>query len=97
MMDNQPWSQDLLDWLASDFSTSGYDIRKLLFTILTSKTYQLPSVGIQDAALITSSKFVFNGMLRRRLTAEEFTDAVSTAIQPVYPGSAVVYDLLPMK
>ncbi|MGC4035773.1 MAG: PSD1 and planctomycete cytochrome C domain-containing protein [Chitinophagaceae bacterium] len=95
MMDNQPWSQDLLDWLASDFTATGYDIKKLLFTILTSKTYQLPSVAIDDPNILTSSKYVFNGMLRRRLTAEEFTDAVSTTIQPVYPDSAVVYDLLP--
>jgi len=95
VMDNEPWSQDLLDWLASDFTANGYDIKRLLFMILTSKTYQLPSVAIQDPAIITSSKFVFKGMLRRRLTAEEFTDAVSVAIEPVYPDSAVVYDFLP--
>ncbi|MES1223716.1 MAG: DUF1549 domain-containing protein, partial [Bacteroidota bacterium] len=53
MMDNQPWSQDLLDWLASDFTANGYDIKRLLYTILTSKTYQLPSVAIQEPALIT--------------------------------------------
>jgi hypothetical protein len=34
-------------------------------------------------------------MLRRRLTAEQFTDAVSLAIGPVYPDSVVVYKLLP--
>jgi hypothetical protein len=95
IMDNQPWSQDLLDWLASDFANNGYDVKKLLYNIFTSKTYQLPSVAIQDPAIITSSKFVFTGMLRRRLTAEEFTDAVTTVIEPVYPDSAVVYDLLP--
>lgn len=95
VMDNEPWSQDLLDWLASDFTANGYDIKRLLFMILTSKTYQLPSVAIQDPAMITSSKFIFKGMLRRRLTAEQFTDAVSVAIEPVYPDSAVVYDFLP--
>ncbi|MBS1611180.1 MAG: DUF1549 domain-containing protein, partial [Bacteroidetes bacterium] len=95
VMDNAPWSQDLLDWMASDFTANGYDIKRLLYTILTSKTYQLPSVAIQDPALITSSKFVFNGMLRRRLVAEEFSDAVSETIEPVYPDSAVVFQLLP--
>ena len=25
VMDNEPWSQDLLDWLASDFVSDGYD------------------------------------------------------------------------
>ena len=95
VMDNQPWSQDLLDWLASDFTENGYDIKKLLYTILTSKTYQLPSVGVKDAGLIAAQDFIFKGMLRRRLTAEEFADAVSVAVEPVYPDSVVVYNLLP--
>lgn len=34
-------------------------------------------------------------MLRRRLTAEQFTDAVSVAVGPVYPDSVVVYKRLP--
>lgn len=95
VMDNQPWSQDLLDWLASDFTANGYDIKKLLYTILTSKTYQLPSVGVKEAGLIAAQDFLFKGMLRRRLTAEEFADAVSVAVEPVYPDSVVVYKLLP--
>ncbi|MFM9909511.1 MAG: DUF1549 domain-containing protein [Chitinophagaceae bacterium] len=95
VMDNLPWSQDLLDWLASDFSANGYDLKKLMYTILTSKTYQLPSVGIKDAGFIVAQDFVFKGMLRRRLTAEEFSDAVSVAIEPIYPDSEVVHKLLP--
>lgn len=95
VMDNQPWSQDLLDWLAADFTANGYDIKKLLYTILTSKTYQLPSVSVGDAGLIVAQDYTFKGMLRRRLTAEQFADAVSVAIEPVYPDSAVVHKLLP--
>ena len=95
VMDNEPWSQDLLDWLASDFVATGYDVKKLIFKILTSNTYQLPSVGVKEAELIVSPDYVFTGMLRRRLTAEQFTDAVSLAIQPVYPDSLIVYKLLP--
>jgi len=94
-MDNEPWSQDLLDWLASDFVATGYDIKQLIYKILTSKTYQLPSVGIKEAELIVAPDYVFTGMLRRRLTAEQFTDAVSKAIEPVYGDSAIVYKLLP--
>ncbi|MCC6286989.1 MAG: DUF1549 domain-containing protein [Chitinophagaceae bacterium] len=94
-MDNAPWSQDLLDWLAYDFVESGYDIKKLIYKILTSKTYQLPSVGVKEPEQIMSPNFVFNGMLRRRLTAEEFADAVSVAIQPVYADSMAVFKLLP--
>lgn len=94
-MDREPWSQDLLDWLAYDFVETGYDLKKLIFKILTSKTYQLPSVGIKEAELIVAPDYVFTGMLRRRLTAEQFTDAVSKAIQPVYGDSSIVYKLLP--
>ena len=94
-MDNEPWSQDLLDWMAADFTATGYDIKKLLFKILTSRTYQLPSVSVKQAEEITAPDFVFTGMLRRRLTAEEFADAVSKALEPVYPDSEVVYRLLP--
>lgn len=95
VMDNEPWSQDLLDWLATDFVTDGHDIKKLMFKIMTSRTYQLPSVGFKEEALIGAPDYVFSGMLRRRLTAEQFTDAVSLAIGPVYPDSAIVYKLLP--
>ncbi|OJY99854.1 MAG: hypothetical protein BGP13_09025 [Sphingobacteriales bacterium 40-81] len=95
VMDNAPWSQDLLDWLAYDFVENGYDIKKLIYNILTSKTYQLPSVGVKEPEEIMSPNFVFNGMLRRRLTAEEFSDAVSVAIQPVYADSMAVFKLLP--
>ncbi|MHA4807420.1 DUF1549 domain-containing protein [Flavitalea flava] len=95
VMDNEPWSQDLLDWMAYDFVASGYDIKRLLFTILSSKTYQLPSMTVKEPALITAPGYVFQGMLRRRLTAEEFTDAVSQALQPIYADSMIVYKLLP--
>lgn len=94
-MDKEPWSQDLLDWLASDFVTSGYDIKKLIYKIVTSKTYQLPSAGMKDYESIVSSEYVFTGMLRRRLTAEQFTDAVSKSLEPLYGDSVIVYNLLP--
>ncbi len=89
-MDNQPWSQDLLDWLAYDFVQNGYDIKKLIYTITTSKTYQLPSVGIKDEGLITAPTYVFSGMVRRRLTAEQFADAVSVAFVPIYQDTNIV-------
>lgn len=97
VMDNDPWSQDLLDWLASDFVANGYDIKKLMATILTSRTYQLPSVGVKEADLITSPNFVFQGMVRRRLTAEQFTDAVSLVFSPVYIDTSIVEKLFPKR
>jgi uncharacterized membrane protein/mono/diheme cytochrome c family protein len=95
MMDNLPWNQDLLDWLASDFVENGYDIKKLMYTILTSRTYQLPSVGAQDAGDLMAPSYVFEGMVRRRLTAEQFADAVSVAFNPIYADSALAVKRLP--
>jgi hypothetical protein len=83
-MDNEPWSQDLLDWLASDFAENGNDLKKLIYTIATSRTYQLPSVQAKHENDLVSSDYTFKGMQRRRLSAEQFADAVSTIIYPVY-------------
>lgn len=91
VMDNAPWSQDLLDWLATDFTANGYDIKKLIYTILTSRTYQLPSSTVEQAEHIVAPDFVFKGMMRRRLTAEQFTDAVSKSIEPVYGDSMIAF------
>lgn len=95
VMDNAPWSQDLLDWMASDFVANGSDIKKLIYAVLTSRTYQLPSTGVKEPEQIVSPEYVFKGMLRRRMTAEQFSDAVSKAISPLYGDSAVMYKLLP--
>ena len=95
MMDNAPWSQDLLDYLAYDFDQNGHDIKKLLYNILTSKTYQLPSIGIKDAGLLTSNDFVFQGMVRRRMSAEQFADAISVAFNPMYADSVMALKRLP--
>lgn len=94
-MDNLPWSQDLLDWLASDFVANGYDMKKLIYTIVTSKTYQLPSSSVKEAGDIMANDYKFTGMVRRRLTAEQFTDAISVAFNPMYADSAIVYKKLP--
>jgi uncharacterized membrane protein/mono/diheme cytochrome c family protein len=94
-MDNEPWNQDLLDWLAYDFVQNGYDIKKLLFKILTSQTYQLPSVGVKEPEMLMAKDFVFKGMIRKRLSAEQFADAVSAALTPLYGDSMIVAKVLP--
>ncbi len=92
MMDNEPWSQDLLDWLSSDFVENKSDLKQLIFLIATSKTYQLPSVGIKNENDIVNPDYTFKGMHRRRLSAEQFVDAVSTTIDPVYPDTIRQYN-----
>jgi uncharacterized membrane protein/mono/diheme cytochrome c family protein len=92
-MDNEPWNQDLLDWLAWDFVESGYDIKKLLYTILSSDAYQLPSVTVKDPEQLKSKDYQFAGMVRRRLTAEQFADAIGVAYLPLYPDNRIVSHL----
>ncbi|MEZ4699737.1 MAG: DUF1549 domain-containing protein [Rhodothermales bacterium] len=87
-MDALPWDQDLLDWLASDFSNQGQDIRGLLRTIMTSEAYQLPARIAPSEDVVRSATFAFAGPLVRRLTAEQFADAVSASIAPVYVSVA---------
>ncbi len=72
-MDNEPWSPELLDRLSSDFVDSGYDLKKLIETIMLLPTYQLPS---QDGSQ-ASGDYVFRGPEIRRMTAEQFIDSLS--------------------
>ena len=73
-MDGEPWSPELLDWLASDFVEHGYDLKHLIATIVTSRTYQMPAVARKGEA--AASSYVFRGPEVRRLTAEQFADAI---------------------
>ena len=49
-MDGEPWSPALLDWLASDFVEHGYDVKRLIETIVTSRAYQMPAVRARSRA-----------------------------------------------
>jgi len=91
-MDKEPWSRDLLDWMAVNFVEEGYDIKKLLYLITTSKTYQLPTMTVTDPSKVNAPDFVFTGLLKRKLTAEQFADAVSTLVYPVYAIDAIKYN-----
>ena len=87
-MDNTPWDADLLDWLASDFIESGHDLKHLMRTILTSKTYQLSSVNYSEVSEVKSKTYQFKGPVIRRLSAEQFSDAVSQIVAPVFYATA---------
>jgi mono/diheme cytochrome c family protein len=85
-MDGRPWSPELLDFLASDFVDHRYDIKYLIRTILASRAYALPSVP--RTAEPGARGYVFAGPEVRRLTAEQFADAVGaiTGEWNTYPG-----------
>ncbi|HYE31907.1 MAG TPA: DUF1549 domain-containing protein [Methylomirabilota bacterium] len=74
-MEQPAWNQDLLDWLAADFQEHGYDLRHLIARILTSEAYQRPAVGETEQA---QKDFVFHGPLVRRMSAEQYIDALAT-------------------
>lgn len=97
-MDNAPWSQDLLDWLAVDFVENGYDLKRLIFQITTSKIYQSPSVTVPSAEKLLAEDFKFQGVIRRRITAEQFSDAVAEIAAPLFDSVEVKfrpYQLIP--
>jgi uncharacterized membrane protein len=91
-MDNAPWSQDLLDWLASDFVENGYDLKELIYQIASSKIYQSQSIGYESYDAIMAEDYKFNGMISRRMTAEQFSDAVSEIVYPLFPDEAIKYN-----
>ena len=92
VMDNIPWNQDLLDWLAFNFVENKTDLKELIYLVTTSNTYQLPSVGLKESGQVTGKDYQFTGMLKRRMSGEAFTDAVSQVIGPVFPDSLVMYN-----
>jgi hypothetical protein len=91
-MDQLAWNQDLLDWLASDLVEHKYDIKHTLALICTSRAYRLPSVGVDEPG--KRGAYVFRGPLTKRMTAEQFSDAVSslTGIWPQASGDMLKVD-----
>ncbi len=87
-MDNRSWSEGLLDWLAADFRENGYDLTALIRQIVTSKAYQLVPALYPDPLYLKSPQFVFQGPMARKMTAEQFADAVSSICTPMYHSLA---------
>ncbi|RUL88305.1 DUF1549 domain-containing protein [Tautonia sociabilis] len=76
-LDREPWSQDLLDWLAADLVSHGYDLKHTLALIASSGAYQLPADHL-DSPPSPGEPYSFRGPLVKRMTAEQFLDAFST-------------------
>lgn len=91
-MDNIPWSQDLLDWLATDFEDEGYDLKELIYKIAISKAYQQPAVAVENPLFLADDDFVFEGAVIRRMTAEQFSDGVSQKIHPIFSEEQMKYN-----
>ena len=74
IMSNEPWSEDLLDYLAQYLVDHNYDTKALIRHICTSKAYHQQSM-FQESDM-NNEAFVFRGPLTKRMTAEQFVDAV---------------------
>ncbi|MEE2640542.1 MAG: DUF1549 domain-containing protein [Planctomycetota bacterium] len=73
VMGNRPWNEDLLDFLASDLVENGYDLKKTMERIASSRIYQSRSIPFRE---VPGDDFTFRGPMTRRLTAEQFLDGV---------------------
>lgn len=74
---NPPVNPELLSALAADFVKSGYDMKKLIRTIVTSTTYQLSAVPNAHNA---KDRQNFSRYYPKRLNAEVLYDAVNTLL-----------------
>jgi mono/diheme cytochrome c family protein len=72
-MEQPAWNPDLLDWLAEDLVAHNYDLKQTIEVMLTSHAYQMPATTREEDL---PKQFVFRGPEVRRLSAEEFRDAL---------------------
>lgn len=82
-MEQAAWNSNLLDFLAEDFVAHKYDVKHLIEQIVTSRAYQLPAVNVGE----TVKDYVFHGPSVRRLSAEQFRDALTTLTGVGYAAS----------
>ena len=84
---NPPVNPELLSALAANFVESGYDMKKLIRTIVTSTTYQLSAVPNAHNA---KDRQNFSRYYPKRLNAEVLYDAVNTLldVETTFAGQA---------
>jgi len=82
-MDRPAWSPDLLDWLAEDLVAHRFDLKHTMARILTSRAYQLPAVDAGEKP----ADYVFRGPTVRRLSAEQYSDAILALAGLTHPKS----------
>jgi hypothetical protein len=73
-MQHEPWNDDLLDFLAVHFAQNDYDLKATLRLIATSQAYQSQTEIV--TAESTGDDYIYRGPRARRMSAEQFLDAV---------------------
>jgi hypothetical protein len=81
---NPPVNEALLDALTKDFKDHNYDLRRLISTIVNSRTYQ---AGIETNEWNATDNVNFSHAVPRRLNAEQLMDALTqaTGVRPNFP------------
>ena len=92
---NPPSHPELLDWLAAEFVSSGFDRRHIIQLILKSRTYQQ---DFQPTTTATDDGRYFSFRHPRLLQAEQLLDAISQATGvpesfPDFPPGTKAIDL----
>lgn len=81
---------ELLQWLAHEFVTHGYDVKYLARLILTSQTYQCAATG-KNLSASPELRF-FAAPERRRLTAEQIVDSLFAAAGQPMDVEEITFD-----
>jgi hypothetical protein len=94
-MQTEPWSADLLDYLAVHLADNSYDLKSTIRLIATSQAYQSQSLSLDEQP--RGPDFVYTGPLAKRMTAEQFVDALwqMTGAGPPKPHGEVAKFLKP--
>jgi hypothetical protein len=72
-MSTEPWNEDLLDHLATYLVDVDYDLKKVIAHICGSMAYQSKAQALESD---DESKWQYAGPRAKRMTAEQFVDAV---------------------
>jgi hypothetical protein len=82
---NPPTNPELLDALAKEFTRSGYDVKQLIRTIMTSRLYQLDSTASRTRD--EDGRF-YASFVAKRIAAEPLSDAIDAAAEttPKFAG-----------
>jgi Protein of unknown function (DUF1553) len=73
-MQTEPWSADLLDYLAVDLADNHYDLKSTIRLIVSSQAYQSQAIALD--AQPSGADFVYSGPFAKRMTAEQFVDSL---------------------
>ncbi len=72
-MGTEPWNAALLDYLATYLVDQKYDLKKVIAHICASQSYQSKAQSLETD---DESKWTYAGPRAKRMTAEEFVDAL---------------------